>query len=85
LGFILDCVGKIVKKFMGVRTPEQKFKREEGLPPWPRAKKMESQPCCDLKITFDEGKNYSQGLESLSQGLPAYLKNAAQALCIIWD
>jgi hypothetical protein len=81
----LDCVGKIVKKFMGVRTPEQKFKRKEGLPPWPRAKKMASQPCWDLKITFDEGKNYSKALGSLSQGLPAYLKNGAKALCIIRD
>jgi hypothetical protein len=41
---------------MVVRAPKQKFKRREGLPPWPRAKKMESQPCCDLKIKFDESK-----------------------------
>jgi hypothetical protein len=81
----LDCVGKIVKKFMVVRTPEQKFKRKEGLPPWPGAKKMESQPCCELKIKFDEGKNYTQRLKSLSQGLPASSKTVTKAVHIIWD
>jgi hypothetical protein len=63
LRHILNCVEKIVKKFMVVRTPEHKFKKKEVLPPWPRAKKMESQLCWDLRITFDKGRNYSQGLK----------------------
>ena len=27
------------------------------------SQKMASQPCCDLKIKFDEGRNHSQGLK----------------------
>jgi len=62
-------VEKIVKKFMVVRTKEQKFKKKEVLPPWPRAKKMESQPWWGLKITFDEGRSYSQGLKIPFKGI----------------
>jgi len=36
---------------MVVRTTEQKVKGKEGLPPWPKARKMVSQFCWDLKIT----------------------------------
>jgi hypothetical protein len=78
-------VEKIVKKFMVVRTQEQKFKKKEVLPPWPRAKKMESQHSWGLKITFDEGRNYPQGLKIPLKGLPASSKNVTKAVCIIWD
>ena len=78
-------VEKIVKKFMVVRTKEQKFKKKEVLPPWSRAKEMESQPSWGLKITFDEGRNYPQGLKIPLKGLPASSKNVTKAVCIIWD
>jgi len=39
------------KKLMVVGIPEQKIKRKEVLPPWPRAKIMVPQSCWDLKIT----------------------------------
>jgi hypothetical protein len=46
---MIVCVGKVVKKFMVVRTTEQKFKKRGVLPPWLRVKKMESQPWVGLK------------------------------------
>jgi len=39
------------KKFMVVRTPGQRIKGKEVLPPWPKAKIMVPQSCSDLKIT----------------------------------
>jgi len=37
VGSILDCVGKLPKTLMVGRTPGQRMKRKEVLPPWPRA------------------------------------------------
>jgi len=59
-------------------SPEQKFKGKEVLPPWPRAKKMESHPCCDLKITFDKDRNYSQGLKIPFAMITSLLENCDQ-------
>jgi hypothetical protein len=42
---------KSFRKFMVVRTLEQKIKGREVLPPWPKAKIMVSRFCSDLKIT----------------------------------
>lgn len=45
---------------------------------------MTSQPCGDSKITFDEGRNCSQGLEIPFTRLPAYSKNVTKVVCIVW-
>jgi len=71
-------VEKIVKKFMVVRTPAQKFRKKEVLPPWLRAKKMKSQPCWGLKITFDEGRNCSQGLKIPFKRITSLLEKCDQ-------
>jgi len=71
-------VEKIVKKFMVVRTPEQKFKKREVLSPWPRAKKMESQPSGGLKITFDAGRNCSQGFKIPFKRITSLLEKCDQ-------
>jgi hypothetical protein len=60
---------------MVVRVSGQKFKRKGGLPPWPRARKMESHPCCDLKIMFDKDRNYSQGLKIPFIRIASFLEN----------
>jgi hypothetical protein len=44
-------VERIFRKFMVVRTPEQRIKGKESLPPWTKAKIMVPQFCSDLKIT----------------------------------
>jgi hypothetical protein len=77
------CVEKPVKKFMVVRTPEQKFNQKEVLSPWPRVRKMESLAYWDLEIMFDEGRNCSQGLKIPFKGLPASSKNVTKAVRII--
>jgi len=63
---------------MVVRTPEQKFERKEGLPPWPRTKKMESQPCCDSKIKFDEGKKLLSEIKIPLTRIPSLLEKHGQ-------
>jgi hypothetical protein len=72
------CVGKNCQKVYGGTNSEQKFKRNEVLPSWPRAKKMESQPCWDLKIAFDEGKNHFKGLKIPFKRITSLLEKCDQ-------
>jgi hypothetical protein len=48
-----------------------------------KVKKMKSLAYWDLEITFDEGKNCSQGLKIPFKGLPASSKNVTKAVRII--
>jgi len=43
-----------------------------------KGQKMAAPPCCDSKITFDKGRNYSQGLKIPFVRITSLLEKCAQ-------